>query len=385
MARLGEVAEHCLGKMLDVKKNRGRNLPYLRNPNVRWFDIDLSDLREMPFEDHELTRYGLQYGDVLICEGGDAGRAAIWNSERTDVKFQKAIHRVRPGRELNNRFLVHRLMADHNSGLLADYFTGATIKHLTGQDLARYEFPLPPLADQHRIVDLLDRAGALRSKRREALGLLDDFGRSAFLEHFGDPKSNPHGWALVAFGDVCETRLGKMLDQKQRTGQHLRPYLRNANVQWFRFDLRDVYEMDFDQEDRESFRLEEGDLLICEGGEPGRCSVWRGEIPECYYQKALHRARPRSGRAEAHYLAWLLRLLAERGSLADHVTSATIAHLTGEKLKAMKIPLPPIALQREFCRRLGAADTLRRAHQASLDQLDSLFASLQARALRGGI
>jgi type I restriction enzyme S subunit len=116
---LAEVAEHCLGKMLDAAKNKGRLLPYLRNPNVRWFDIDSSAVQLMPFEPHEDERYGLRAGDVLVCEGGEAGRAAIWDGRRPEMKFQKAIHRVRPGERLDARYLVHRLFADYQSGALA--------------------------------------------------------------------------------------------------------------------------------------------------------------------------------------------------------------------------------------------------------------------------
>jgi type I restriction enzyme, S subunit len=174
-----------------------------------------------------------------------------------------------------------------------------------------------------------------------------------------------------------------MLDAKQQTGQHRRPYLRNANVQWFHFDLRDVYEMDFDAEDRAELRLNPGDLLICEGGEPGRAAVWRGEFAECYCQKASHRARPDLTRATPEYLAWLLHFLAERGTFSDGLSSATIAHLTGEKLKALRIPLPPLALQQDFSARMTRIESLSFVQQRSLSQLDALFASLQHRAFRG--
>jgi len=80
------------------------------------------------------------------------------------------------------------------------------------------------------------------------------------------------------FGEVCDTRLGKLLDQKQQTGEHPRRYLRKANVQWFRFDLAEVFEMDFDARSRSILRLKSGDLLICEGGEPGRAAIWKDEI-----------------------------------------------------------------------------------------------------------
>ncbi len=368
--------------MLDAGKNKGRLLPYVRNPDVRWFDVDVSNLRLMPFEDREYERYGLEPGDVLVCEGGDAARAAIWRGQRKDVKFQKAIHRVRVGPRLDNRFLVHRLLADHQSGRLADYYTGATIKHLTGQDLARYSFALPPLAEQHRIADILDRADEMRAKRREAVALLDEMAAALFVEPFGDPASNLKGWPVEPFGAVSDARLGKMLDHKRQTGAPRRPYLRNANVQWFRFELDSVFEMDFDESDRNVLRLQVGDLLICEGGEPGRAAIWQGELTECYFQKALHRVRPNPALTTPEYLCWLLWLMTRRGNLAG-VTSATIAHLTGEKLAKLPVMLPPLVLQHWFVAAIAAIDRLKAAHRASLAEMDALFASLQHRAFRG--
>jgi type I restriction enzyme S subunit len=179
---LGDVADLCLGKMLDAKKNKGQLFPYLRNPNVRWFDVDTSDLRFMPFEDHELERFSLRAGDVVVCEGGEAGRAAIWDGRLPEIKFQKAIHRVRTGPDLHNRFLVHRLKADFDSGRLAEYYTGTTIKHLTGQDLAQYEIRIPPLPEQRRIAAILDKADAMRAKRRAALEQLNSLRQAIFLE-----------------------------------------------------------------------------------------------------------------------------------------------------------------------------------------------------------
>ncbi len=241
---------------------------------------------------------------------------------------------------------------------------------------------VPSLEEQKRIADILDRAEALRAKRRAALAHLNELSQSIFLDIFDDPVKNPKGWSKRPFGEVCVSRLGKMLDQKQQTGKHLRPYLRNANVQWFHFDLMEVFEMDFNEAARKEFRLEDGDLLICEGGEPGRAAIWKGELEECYYQKALHCARPYQDLANSEYLAWLLWFFSVRGGLGDHVTAATIAHLTGEKLKAMKIPLPPIGLQREFARRIADVGKLKATHQTSLAELDELFASLQHRVFR---
>ena len=149
--RLGEVAEHCLGKMLDHNKNRGQYQPYLRNLNIRWKGFELDDLKEMRFEDHEEERYGIKNGDLLICEGGEPGRAAIWKEEIENMKIQKAIHRVRFFDGIDSEFFLNYLMWSAKSEYLDEYFTGSGIKHLTGKSLAKFIFPLPSTVEQKTI------------------------------------------------------------------------------------------------------------------------------------------------------------------------------------------------------------------------------------------
>ena len=156
-----DVATTRLGKMLDKSKNKGAPRRYLRNINVRWFDFDLSDLAEMRFEDSELSEFELRLGDVLICEGGEPGRAAVWDERVHGVYFQKAIHRVRFDSTVIPSFFVLSLKASANDGRLAEYFTGTGIKHFTGKGLQSYRFPCPSIAEQHRIVAKVDELMAL--------------------------------------------------------------------------------------------------------------------------------------------------------------------------------------------------------------------------------
>lgn len=318
-------------------------------------------------------------GSVLLVTRTGVGKVAIAANE---LCFSQDITALIPESErLDAGYLVHFLRT--KKAYFLGLARGATIQGITRNVVSDIAIPLPSLPEQRRIAAILDQADALRAKRREALAQLDSLTQSIFIELFGDPVSNSKQWTLIPFGKVCDSRLGKMLDQKQQTGSHVRKYLRNANVQWFQMDLADVYEMDFDEKARQVFRLKRGDLLICEGGEPGRAAIWRDELSECYYQKALHRARPNPELAIAEYLAWLLWFLAKRGGLADHVTAATIAHLTGEKLKAMSVPIPPMNLQLEFAKRLEALATLEAYHRSHKNHLDSLFSTLQHRAFRG--
>jgi len=141
---LSEIAEFRLGKMLDQKKNRGDLKPYLANVNVRWGGFDFDDLREMRFEPHEIDKYGLRYGDIVMCEGGEPGRCAIWREQVPGMMIQKALHRIRPKKDIDHRFLYHSLLYKGQSGRLAMLFTGATIKHLPREKLAKVAVEIPP-------------------------------------------------------------------------------------------------------------------------------------------------------------------------------------------------------------------------------------------------
>ena len=132
------VGDARLGKMLDKAKNKGTPRRYLRNINVRWFDFDLSDVLEMAFEDSELSEFTLRSGDVLICEGGEPGRAAVWDEREPHIYFQKAIHRVRFLDFVDSAYFVKALRASADDGRLAGYFTGTGIKHFTGKGLDAY-------------------------------------------------------------------------------------------------------------------------------------------------------------------------------------------------------------------------------------------------------
>jgi len=171
--RLGEVADMCLGKMLDKNKNKGTYQPYLRNVNVRWGSFDLDDLLEMKFEESEQERYGIQIGDLIMCEGGEPGRCAIWNVDVPNMKIQKALHRIRVKNLVYNKFLYYLFLLYAQNGRLEKYFTGTTIKHLTGQSLKTVEIPLPPLPEQQRIAKeietRLSQAEAAEARIAEAL------------------------------------------------------------------------------------------------------------------------------------------------------------------------------------------------------------------------
>ena len=152
---LEEVAEFSLGKMLDEKKNRGELMTYLANANVRWGEFNLDNLREMKFEPRDLDRYGLQYGDIVMCEGGEPGRCAIWKDQVPGMMIQKALHRIRPHPGLDSRFLFYSFLKKGRNDELSGLFTGSTIKHLPREKLAKVRIGVPPLPIQQRIASVL--------------------------------------------------------------------------------------------------------------------------------------------------------------------------------------------------------------------------------------
>lgn len=194
---------------------------------------------------------------------------------------------------------------------------------------------------------------------------------------FGDVITNSKSWKQYIFSEIATSRLGKMLDAKQQTGESSFPYLANFNVQWFRLDLTSLNQMDFDEEDRVEFELKEGDLLVCEGGEIGRCAVWHNEMQPCYFQKALHRVRCNTEVINPNYMAWWFKYNCDHnGFAAIEGAKATIAHLPGAKLKLLRVTTPPIELQNEFAAFIEQVDKSKFEIQQSLEKLEILKKSL---------
>ena len=149
---LKQIAVTALGKTLDKSKNIGEYRPYLCSINVYWTGIDLSTVKQARFEDSELSKYQLNKGDLLICEGGDVGRSAVWDRDE-EMYYQNALHRVRFYSNIEPRFFQLLMESYKGAKILDNYSKGMTIKHLVQNSLNSIYFPLPPLAEQRRIVE----------------------------------------------------------------------------------------------------------------------------------------------------------------------------------------------------------------------------------------
>lgn len=166
---LNNLAEMRLGKMLDKNKNKGNYHYYLGNISVRWGTFNFDKLSQMRFEESEEEKYDLKDGDLVICEGGEPGRCAIWKKDFPKMKIQKALHRVRVNNNLSVKFLFHFIYYSGITGSLEKYFTGTTIKHLTGNGLKKVRIPLPNLVEQHHIVQEIESRLSVADKMEESI------------------------------------------------------------------------------------------------------------------------------------------------------------------------------------------------------------------------
>ena len=218
--KLGNVTDSCLGKMLDQNKNKGDYQPYLANVNVRWGEFDLEDLTLMKFEESEQERYELKYGDLVICEGGEPGRCAIWKEQIPNMKIQKALHRVRVHDCLDYRYLFYWFLLAGKTGELDQYFTGATIKHMPGQKLKEVVIDKPPLEIQHRIADILSAYDDLIENNQKQIKLLKEAAQRLYKEWFVDlhfpghentkiVDGVPEGWRGGLLKELISVNYGK--------------------------------------------------------------------------------------------------------------------------------------------------------------------------------
>lgn len=218
--KLGEVTESCLGKMLDQKKNKGSYKPYLANVNVRWGFFDLDNLQEMRFEDDEDERYGIKYGDLIICEGGEPGRCAIWKEQIPNMKIQKALHRVRVHDIMDFRFVYYWFLLAGKQGALKQYYTGATIMHMPGQKLKEVLIDKPPLIVQQRIGAYLEIFDNLIENNQKQIKLLEEAAQRLYKEWFVDLRfpgyenckivdGVPEGWSKDRADNFFKITIGK--------------------------------------------------------------------------------------------------------------------------------------------------------------------------------
>jgi len=387
---LGDVAETALGKMLDKGKPNGLpRVPYLRNINVQWGRINTNDLLTMELADVDRDRFAVREGDLLVCEGGEIGRSAIWHGRADYLAYQKALHRVRPGDRLDVSFLRYLLEYHAQTGALAKLASGSTIAHLPQQQFRRLPVPVPPMQEQRRIVDLLEDHLS-RLDAAEA-GLRASLARSGAMLTSGlwHTTHGLHTAKTVELQSIAEVRLGRQRSPKNHTGDRMRPYFRAANVGWNELRLDDIKEMQFTEAEEHTYRLAPGDILLTEASgspaEVGKSAVYRGEPPGVCFQNTLLRVRCHA--ADPEFVQKYLLAEARAGRFMPESRGVGINHLGRTRLAALPIDIPPPAQQATAvaaCRELvDQVGRLRFSINAQASRSEALRRSLLAAAFSG--
>ena len=183
-------------------------------------------------------------------------------------------------------------------------------------------------------------------------------------------------WRRMPLGKAFEVQLGKMLGAGSEHGDQYQ-YLANRNVQWGRIVIDQLGTMHFNAAERERYRLQSGDLLVCEGGEVGRAALWSDELPECYFQNAIHRLRA-TGIVDPRFMRHYFEFAAVAGQLRAMTGKTSIGHLPRAKLVRWRVPVPALEEQRRIAEILDTIDETIQATESVIDKRRALRAGLAA-------
>ncbi len=254
------------------------------------------------------------------------------------------------------------------------------------ESLCNVSIILPPAGEQKKIATFLDhetaKIDALIEKQQRLIELLKEK-RQAVISHAVTKGLNPNApmkdsgvewlgevpahWIVAKLSFRYEVLLGKMLDDKKITGNFLGSYLRNTDVQWARINTEDLPQMDFYPSEQDRYSVKKLDLIVCEGGEIGRCAIWENDEP-CFYQKALHRLRPLNANCDmTRFMFYHLFNAVHQERFISGAGKSTIAHLPAETFRQFRFAYPPLSEQVEI--------------SSFLDELKLKFDALETKAL----
>ncbi|AYV23520.1 restriction endonuclease subunit S [Vibrio mediterranei] len=338
------------------------------------------------------TKKGFTYfekDDVLLAKITpcfENGKAALLDDLETQLGFGSTEFHVLRAVEgkLDSKYLFHLVWNEEFRFLGKHAMKGAAGQQRISTDfLKNLKIPLPPLETQKQIAAVLEKADQLRKDCQQMEQELNSLAQSVFIDMFGDPVTNPKGWEISALDSIASVQLGKMLSSKSKQNVNPKKYLRNANIQWREVGIDDLLEMDFNEKEMKKFRLQRGDLLVCEGGEIGRCAIWNEQVQDCYYQKALHRVRINPQFLTSEYLQEYFFWMAKLGGLVNSTNEVTFKHLTAEKMNKLKVPLAPISKQKEFSEIYTSIRSELNNNVELMKEADAAFGAIMQKAFKG--
>ncbi|MDP1991842.1 MAG: restriction endonuclease subunit S [Syntrophales bacterium] len=379
-AKLGELVEILSGFAFDSEQfGDTGDLPIVR---IR----DVVPGRSSTFYRGDYDpKYVLQDGDLLIGMDGKFNRAR-WNGGKALLN-QRVCRISSSSHELDDAYLFYFLPAALK--VIEAVTPFVTVKHLSVKSIRDIEIPLPPLAEQQRIAEILDRAETLKAKRRTALAQLDTLTQTIFLDLFGD-----HEFSEPTIGDLLESASlllhkdgnhGSLYPRADDFGDEGVPFLSAKAVTDDGLIDNNLVER---LREKKAVKLRigwiaKGDVLLAHNASVGKVALYDGRFEKALIGTSLTAFRPNPEKFDSHFLTAALRSSKFQCQLEKNMGQTTRNQVPITAQRKLRIVFPPLDLQNEFARRVAAVDKLKAAHHTSLAEMDALFASLQHRAFRG--
>ena len=400
VVRLGEVFDILQGKSLSAKQNKGvRPRPFLRTSNVYWGYLDLSKLDVMDFTEEEEQRFALQRGDLLVCEGGDVGRTAMWEGQMQGVYYQNHLHRLR-ARD-NNVHPVFVMYWLQTAFTLLNLYSGSsnktTIPNLSQGRLAVFPIPLPPLPEQRAIAHVLRTVQRAKEATEGVIAALKELKKSLMQHLFtygpipvtereqvelqeSEIGPLPSHWRVVRLGEVAETTSGGTPSREV-------PEFFGGTIPWVKSgELNDTLVTRTEETITEDGLrnsnakiFQKGTLLIAMyGATAGKVGILA--IPATTNQ-AICAILPDTSLALQDFLFYAL--IRQRDTLLSQRYGGAQPNLNQTIIRSFPIHLPPLDEQREIARMLQAVDAKIAAEQARREALEGLFKTMLQELMSG--
>ncbi len=397
---LGELFEIGAGKTMSAAARKGPDkTPFLRTSNVLWDEIDLSSVDEMAIPDHELQAKLLRPGDLLVCEGGEIGRAAIWSGKVETMSFQNHLHRLRPiVEEVEPRFYVYFLQSAFTQlGMFEGVGNKTTIPNLSRNRLAGLDVPQPLLSEQKAISAALSRVRDAISAQDQIVAITQDLKRAAMRTLFsrglrGEAQKEteigpiPESWEITAINDVAVTTQYGLSARGQTSGTY--PILRMNCQEDGKVHYRDLQFVNLDSESYDRFQLKPGDLLFNRTNSidlVGRMAIIEDDRP-AVFASYLVRLVVDANRCIPEFLNFYMnwpRTQEEIKKLASRAVGQ--ANINATKLRTVLFPLPTVDEQQNIVTVLDAIDRKIDLHRRKRAVFDDLFKALLHKLMTGEI
>ena len=395
---LGELFEIGAGKTMSAAARNGPDkTPFLRTSNVLWDEIDLSSVDEMAIPDHELPAKLLCRGDLLVCEGGEIGRAAIWNGEVETMSFQNHLHRLRPiVEEVEPRFYVYFLQSAFTQlGIFEGAGNKTTIPNLSRSRLAGLEVPQPKIDEQLAIVAALSRVREAIKTHHQSVELAQELKRAAmqalFTRGLRDEAQKeteigpvPESWEIALLGDCAEKP-----EYGYTASAHSDPIgprlLRITDIQDGYVDWDSVPYCDCGNDVVLSKGLEENDIVVARIGATTGKSFLIGECPEAVFASYLIRVRASRSKVAPQYLYYYMQTEQYWQHINNHKGGRLKGGVNIPVLISLSLAVPTLTEQKEIVAILEVIDSKIDLHRRKRAVLEELFKALLHKLMTGGI